>query len=162
MRHRQNNSSAGTEFHRHLQCGYFEVMISQAQALHADLPNCHFLLNEKTELSIFDDDSFDLVYSVAVLQYQPSRRVARQLISEFVRVLKPNGLIIFQIPTHLPCRRRLQSRRRLYALLKLLGVDPAVLVGRFGLAPVKSTAVSESSIREAIISTKARILLVDR
>jgi SAM-dependent methyltransferase len=117
--------------------------------------------NDTDRLGMFQDDSFDLIYTVLVLQHQSSRRVACTLIREFVRILKAGGLIVFQIPTYLPLKRRIQPRRRLYALLRSVGVDRQVLFERFGLAPLGLIAVPESTIENVINSAGARILQVD-
>ncbi len=62
--------------------------------------NCTYFLNEKNDLSIFKSKSFDLVYSEITLQHmQP--QFAKNYIAEFFRILKPNGLAIFQIPSKL-------------------------------------------------------------
>ncbi len=136
-------------------------MISQARALNADLANCHFVQNRKAHLRLFEDDTFDLVYTMLVLQHQPSRRVAVSLIREFVRVLKPGGLLMFHVLTYLPWRRMLQPRRRVYALMKLLGYDPRVLFERYRLAPVQLTAVPEAVIASVLNSKNARVLRVE-
>jgi SAM-dependent methyltransferase len=46
----------------------------------------------------FGDGSFDLVYSTIVLQHMP-HELQRGYIKEFVRVLKPEGVASFQLPT---------------------------------------------------------------
>jgi SAM-dependent methyltransferase len=60
--------------------------------------NCHFLLNVRGDLSIIEDRSFDFVYSRLVLQHVPPPYV-RRYIREFVRVTRPGGAIMFQLPT---------------------------------------------------------------
>ena len=60
--------------------------------------NCQFQLNERDDLSIFDSDTFDLVYSSITLQHIPLV-AAQRYIAEFVRVVRPGGLIVFQIPS---------------------------------------------------------------
>jgi len=60
--------------------------------------NCKFFLNDKNDLSLFGDEEFDFVYSIITLQHmQP--KYSKNYISEFLRVLKPNGILIFQIPS---------------------------------------------------------------
>jgi ubiquinone/menaquinone biosynthesis C-methylase UbiE len=137
-----------------------DAMIAQARALNTDLDNCRFLHHYRADLRVFEDASFDLVYTVLVLQHLSSRRLARAVLREFVRILKPGGLIVFHIPTHLPFARLLQPRRRLYALLTFLGFDRMVLMGRFRLAPIQLIALSESSIGRLMHSVGARILRV--
>jgi SAM-dependent methyltransferase len=58
---------------------------------------CEYFLNSRDDLEIFPDNSFDLVYSNIVLQHmQP--RYSTAYIREFVRVVRPGGLVVFQIP----------------------------------------------------------------
>jgi SAM-dependent methyltransferase len=60
---------------------------------------CEYLLNADNDLRIFPDDHFDLVYSIIVLQHMEPR-YSTSYIREFVRVLRPGGLVAFQIPDH--------------------------------------------------------------
>lgn len=47
----------------------------------------------------FSDQSFDLVFSILVLQHLPSQSTVLSYISEMSRVLKPGGRALFQVPT---------------------------------------------------------------
>lgn len=53
--------------------------------------------NPHPDLALFADDQFDLVYSSIVLQHMPSD-MAGGYVSEFLRVTRPDGMIVFQIP----------------------------------------------------------------
>ncbi|MEL6866470.1 MAG: methyltransferase domain-containing protein [Bacteroidota bacterium] len=60
--------------------------------------NCHFHLNEQNDLQLFEDQQFDLVFSIITLQHmQP--KYAKNYIREFFRILKPGGMMMFQIPS---------------------------------------------------------------
>jgi len=62
---------------------------------------CHYHLNETDDLALFEDSTFDFVYSRLVLQHmQP--RYSKKYIAEFLRVLAPGGVAIFQIPAGPP------------------------------------------------------------
>lgn len=68
---------------------------------------CQYHLNERDDLRLFADDSFDFIYSNITLQHMPPR-FSRAYIVEFLRVLAPGGVLIFQIPdTPRRWRRRL-------------------------------------------------------
>ncbi len=54
-------------------------------------------LNERPDLSLFADDTFDLVYSNLVLQHM-NPRYSAAYIREFMRILKPGGIAVFQLP----------------------------------------------------------------
>lgn len=60
--------------------------------------NCTFIVNDKNDLSIFGKEEFDFIYSVITLQHmQPI--YAKSYIIEFLRLLKPNGIAMFQVPS---------------------------------------------------------------
>lgn len=74
-------------------------MIDQANGYNPEPDRLHFHLNERDDLRLFDDDRFDLVLSLIVLQHIENRFKAGYL-SEFVRVLRPGGIGIFTVPSH--------------------------------------------------------------
>lgn len=53
--------------------------------------------NSKPDLSLFEDDTFDLVYTMIVLQHMP-QELQRGYVREFFRVLKPGGVAMFEMP----------------------------------------------------------------
>ncbi len=59
---------------------------------------CRYHLNESSDLRLFPDGAFNFVCSLIVLQHVPQAS-ARDYIREFVRVLAPGGLLVFQIPS---------------------------------------------------------------
>ena len=65
---------------------------------------CTYHLHPQTDLSLFPDASFDFIYSFGTLQYVPEATVFEYL-GEFVRVLRPGGVVAFQLPTGLPSGR---------------------------------------------------------
>lgn len=58
---------------------------------------CRYVLNESERLEAFADSSVNFVYSMITLQ-NIAPRYAAEYIAEFVRVLAPGGLLVFQIP----------------------------------------------------------------
>lgn len=56
-------------------------------------------LNESPDLSLFDDDTFDFLLSIIVLQHIPNELKTGYL-EEFVRVLRPGGVAAFTVPSH--------------------------------------------------------------
>ncbi len=59
---------------------------------------CQYHLNTAKDLSLFANNTFDFVYSNITLQHMPPR-YAESYILELLRVLKPNGILMFQIPS---------------------------------------------------------------
>jgi len=72
------------------------AMVERARALHEGLGNCRFIVNERQDLSIFADATFDFVYSNITLQHMEPHH-ARAFVREFVRVLRPGGIMVFQL-----------------------------------------------------------------
>ena len=59
---------------------------------------CKYHLNEEDNLEIFSDYFFDFIYSTLTLQHMKPK-YSKSYIKEFLRILKPHGLLIFQIPS---------------------------------------------------------------
>jgi SAM-dependent methyltransferase len=137
-------------------------MIEQARRLNADRPACSFVLNAADDLRFAADRSFDLVYSDIVLQHVPTQAMIEQYVREFVRVLRPGGLLVFQLPCYLPLRRRIQWRRRLYSVLRSLGVSSTFLYNRLGLSPIRMNAVAEDRVVPSLEREGATVVEVER
>jgi ubiquinone/menaquinone biosynthesis C-methylase UbiE len=73
-------------------------MIELAREHNTQGERCKFILNDVDNLEIFDDDSFNFVYSNKVLQHMKPEYSSRYL-KEFLRVLKPGGVTVFQLPS---------------------------------------------------------------
>jgi SAM-dependent methyltransferase len=73
-------------------------MIASARSYNRYGDRCRYHLNEAADLRLFADDSFDFVYCTLVLQHMLPE-YSKAYVAEFVRVLRPGGLIIFQIPS---------------------------------------------------------------
>jgi ubiquinone/menaquinone biosynthesis C-methylase UbiE len=138
-----------------------EGMVRQARELNADVPGASFVVNAADDLRRFDDESFDLVYSVIVLQHVPDRGAIESYIAEFCRVLRPGGLAIFQLPSHIPKIFRLQWRRRLYLALRRAGVGAPFLYRRLRLLPIAMSSIPESDLVALVTSCGARVLEVE-
>jgi SAM-dependent methyltransferase len=122
------------------------TMIERAREL---APNCQF--QQSDSLAGFPNQSADLIYSTLVLQHQPSTKAVRSLIKDMVRVLAPGGLLVFQMPMHIPLRNRLQLRRRLYRAGRALGFSHSFLYKRLGLTPIRMLSMSQNSVRSAVV-----------
>lgn len=72
-------------------------MIEQANRLNRQGDRCRYLVNPGTDLTIVGDERFDLIYTNMVLQHMQPAYSARY-IAEFVRLLTPGGVAVFQIP----------------------------------------------------------------
>lgn len=61
-------------------------------------PGINFHLNEVDDLSLFKSASFDLIVSHITLQHIP-KEAAKKYIQEFVRLVAPMGVIVFEMPS---------------------------------------------------------------
>lgn len=73
------------------------AMVERARAFNRHGERCRYHANDRDDLALFPDDTFDLVYSIIVLQHMLPR-YALGYIGEFVRVLAPGGLAVFHVP----------------------------------------------------------------
>ena len=72
-------------------------MIARANQHNRPPSRCRYHVNERDDLALFADDEFDLIYASRVLQHiEP--RYTRSYLAEFIRVLRPGGLAIFDLP----------------------------------------------------------------
>jgi|SRR5208337_1202195 len=69
-------------------------MIELAQAYVKDVK---FIINQSDSLNQFSDDSIDFIYTHIVLQHIPNN-FQKRYICEFLRILRPGGLAVFQVP----------------------------------------------------------------
>jgi 2-polyprenyl-3-methyl-5-hydroxy-6-metoxy-1,4-benzoquinol methylase len=120
-------------------------------------PSSHFHLNQRTDLQDFPSNHFDLIYSLIVLQHQPDAKVIAAYLREFMRVLRPQGLLAFQLPSRMPLRYRLGPRRRAYKLLHTAGFEPERLL-RWKLCPMTMTAVDPSDVESILTAAGGHLL----
>lgn len=138
-----------------------EKMVGLARTFNADVPHCDFVANPESVLP-FPDNSFDFVFSVLVLQHLPTRHAILNFISEFVRVAKPGGAVVFQVPIQVPARRRIQLRRRLWSILSTLGVSQRWQFQYLGLTPIQINGVSRQKVEGFLTEHGAVVRAVER
>jgi len=135
-----------------------EAMLAKARELNRDFDNCQFVHNPKNDLQVFGDTHFDLIYSNIVLQHVPSKKLIRSYITEFVRILKRDGLLVFQLPSHIPLVKKIQPRRRLYSVLRTLGLSDKFLYWKLGLFPILMNYIPEKEVTELLKGRGAKVL----
>jgi SAM-dependent methyltransferase len=74
-------------------------MLETARRHNRFADRCIYHLNTAPDLSRFADGTFSFVFTTLVLQHMDPR-YAVAYIREFVRVLRPGGLLVFQVPSH--------------------------------------------------------------
>lgn len=73
-----------------------DELIKIAQERFKDFSNAEFIVADALDLP-FGDDSFDIVYSIAVLHHVPSNEFRLKMLSEAGRVVKPAGKVIVTV-----------------------------------------------------------------
>lgn len=134
-------------------------MIALATAKNTHLHNSKFILCTEPRLP-FPNEAFDFVHTVIVLQHLPAQ-AALAYIREFLRVLRPGGMLVFQVPYHMPFRRKFQPRRRLWKVLRALGFREEFLYKRLKLHPIRMTAISEQRVTTVVEKQGGRIVNVN-
>jgi ubiquinone/menaquinone biosynthesis C-methylase UbiE len=99
------------------------TMVRMAQDFHKDCERCNFCLNQTSSLTMFRDGYFGFIYTSIVLQHIERKYVENYLL-ELIRILKPGGVFVFQVPDHFNAgvieklRHKLRLRSNLARLLK--------------------------------------------
>lgn len=119
-------------------------MIETAQRIDRT-DNCEFVLNQRGDLQLFDDGTFDLVYSSLVLQHLPEE-AATAFLLEMCRVLRPGGALVVQVATH--PTRSFKGMAFKYAPKPLLRWAQTRLLGY--PAPMRMQAVSDAQFARAV------------
>jgi SAM-dependent methyltransferase len=128
------------------------TMISTAQELNLDCPHCHFQLNEETRLKRFPNNYFGFIYTSLVLQHI-APPCSHQYIVELIRVLKPDGVLVFQVPEKLRANSLTRIRTRLALRLRLhslLGTQPPYVM--------EMHCIKEAVIRKLMAQNGARVV----
>lgn len=109
-------------------------MIELANRYNRHPDNCRYFLNDRPDLRLFDDGTFDLIYSNITLQHvEPTYHVA--YLADFLRILEPGGLLVFQLPsTKRELDQPVSSTRGVKGRLRTLTPDPVLDMYRRTLA----------------------------
>jgi ubiquinone/menaquinone biosynthesis C-methylase UbiE len=128
------------------------TMINLARELNRNQPQCHFLLNEEARLKNLTDDYFGFVYTSLVLQHI-AEPCSHQYIAELIRVLKPGGVMIFQVPERLHANSLTKVRARLALRARLQS-----MFGRQKPCVMEMHCIKESVVRKSIAQNRARVV----
>ena len=74
-------------------------MVDLAARLNQYEGRVRYFVNTAPDLRHYEKSSIDFIYSNIVLQHMPPDR-ARAALADFMRLLRPNGLLVFQLPSH--------------------------------------------------------------
>ena len=135
-------------------------MVDLARARANRPPNATFALLNLQDVLVLADSSFDFICCYLVLQHHPKPLLER-FVDELVRLLRPNGLLVLQLPTGIGWCHRLQVRRRLYRVFRDLGTAPGLLY-RLGLYPISMYWRSEAWVHARVGKAGGEVCLVEQ
>lgn len=148
----------GTRFAEAVGIDISAGMVEQARRLNAAFPACEFRVNAASDLGLLETGSFDFVYSSIALQHVPTVGEVERYVTELLRVARRDALVVFGLPTHIPFPWSLQPRRRVYSLLRRLGVSEGWMLRRTPLTPMRMTQVPEADVRRLLEREGAAVL----
>jgi hypothetical protein len=93
-----------------------------------------------------------------VLQHQPSKEIAKAYVKEFIRVIKPEGQIVFQLPYRQSFRAALQPRRRVYSLLRMCGVPADFIYTKLHLNPMRGICVPADEVMATVSAAGGHVV----
>ena len=119
-------------------------MIELARRINRHGDRCRYHLNATVDLALFPPETFDFVLSLLVLQHLEPRHALRY-VREFVRLLRPDGVALFQLPAE---RRRTAPRplpaEALRARIEV--ADPPSALARGAVAMLEATVRNDSPV----------------
>jgi SAM-dependent methyltransferase len=86
-----------------------DEMIALAEVLNQYRDRARYLRLDESGLSPFRDGAFDFIYSLIVLQHIPTDSAVEHL-RQFVRLMRPGGILIFQVPSHRADLTKVETR----------------------------------------------------
>ncbi len=89
----------GPQFNRVVGVDISPEMVAVATRLNRFPQRVSYVSNHAANLKVFGDGTFNFIVSNIVLQHIPPA-IARQYLQEFLRVLAPGGILVFQLPSH--------------------------------------------------------------
>lgn len=129
------------------------TMLAKARELDRSGGRVQFVLNQEPDLALVPAASVDLVYSSLVLQHMPPE-LARGYLREFVRVLAPGGVAIFQVAS--------RPTRSVKGLVFRLAPWPVLRWAQRRLlgypAPMRMSRMTPDDVRTAIEGTPATLV----
>ena len=69
-------------------------------------------ISKAEDLSLFEDDTFDLVYASHILEHYPRNQI-ENVLSEWVRVCKPDGIVRISVPNFENCVKIYQETNKI-------------------------------------------------
>ena len=128
-------------------------MLAKARELDRSAGRVRFVLNQEPDLALVPTGTVDIVYSSLVLQHLPPD-LARTYLREFVRVLTPGGVAIFQVAS--------RPTRSVKGLIFAAAPWPVLRWAQRRLlgypAPMRMSRMTPDDVRAAIADTPAHLV----
>jgi len=140
------------------------TMIEKARQLNRHGDRCRYIVNQTDKLGTMGDATVDLIYTNIVLQHI-ERHFMESYLREFLRILKPGALLVFQVPSRIraPESASCDPRNAVKRLLVRVGV--AGLLYRMRLlntpAVMEMNCFERSELTEFLASHGGDVLATD-
>ncbi|HEY9772509.1 MAG TPA: class I SAM-dependent methyltransferase [Planktothrix sp.] len=133
------------------------TMIALSRQFDRSEGRCTFVQNCAEDLSVLGESGFDLVYTNIVLQHiYPSAQ--KRYIAEFLRILNPGGVAVFQIP----------ERRLAYTVSDLivpirdaLRFVVNLMFGKVAWPKMEMNCLPESDVRQIVDAAGAKLIATE-
>jgi SAM-dependent methyltransferase len=135
-------------------------MIALAGARNLQGSKCSYVALDSGDLSVFHTSSFDFIYSVLVLQHMPVA-FAERYIQEFFRVLKSDGVVVFQIPDIGGDVNMLRARARALVPTPLLSFYRSLRYGDSAKIKTETNMLARSRVEQLISDNGGTLVHVD-
>jgi hypothetical protein len=120
------------------------AMIDLANQYNRSRWRCSYAVNDRPDLAMFPDGKFDFVFTLIVLQHMVPE-YSRRYVAEFLRVAKPGGIIVFQVPSAIRIDPRFElSQRAFQAAIAPVGPLAPMTAGTRRSLRFRVTNVSSS------------------
>lgn len=130
-------------------------MIELARQFNRHGDRCRYFLNSRHDLAMFADGTFDFIYSNITLQHiRP--QFTQLYLAEFARVLRPGGVLVFQLPS----RIRPGAMPRLKHLMYKTYFGLLVPLFRLGSAAIEMHAMDPVDVRRCLSACGAEVVEV--
>lgn len=135
-----------------------ETMIELAKYHNKEYSNCEFIVNDKEDLKVFKDNFFDFIYTNIVLQHIPDAMLIKSYLEEFLRILNPGGILIFQLPTHTPNFGKSLPKQSKFRELREKGFSADFLYEQKKIVPIRMNCIPEKDVEEIIKNNEGKII----
>jgi len=134
-------------------------MIKLANKYNRHGGKCKYYLNEMDNLRLFPDNSFDFIYTNITLQHMEPQ-YSKNYIKEFLRILIPHGLCIFQQPSEQTpyCERSVKELIKSVTPKILLILYYKLKTKIFNLPRMEMFGIEQKEVVKFLEKNKAKIV----